>query len=63
MEEGAEKGMAENYLKVQLDAHGFDLQPNDWVAVRVDAVDSEDTHGAVTSIILPAPPSLALCGF
>lgn len=51
VEEGCEQGMSENYLKVQLDANGHTLQPNDWAIVEIIAVDTEHTHATVSRIL------------
>ncbi|MCE3234280.1 MAG: tRNA ((6)-L-threonylcarbamoyladenosine(37)-C(2))-methylthiotransferase MtaB [Vampirovibrio sp.] len=53
VEEGCEQGMSENYLKVQLNANGFALQPNDWALLEITSVDAEQTHAIVRSV-LPA---------
>lgn len=39
------KGMSENYLKVRIDPHGFDLAPNDLATVLIRQVDADLTAG------------------
>jgi threonylcarbamoyladenosine tRNA methylthiotransferase MtaB len=58
VEEGCTQGMSENYLKIQLDANSFDLQPNDWVRVVVTHLDGDRTHAIVREII-PCPREFA----
>lgn len=50
VEQDGEAGMSENYLKVSLDANGFELQPNDLVRVRVIGADADTTTGIVESL-------------
>lgn len=47
VEEGCEQGMSENYLKIQLDAKGLTLQPNDLVRVVISEVTPANTLGLV----------------
>lgn len=54
VEDGAEQGMSENYLKVQLDASGFDLQPNDMAIARIKGMFGDKTL-AIVEQILPRP--------
>jgi threonylcarbamoyladenosine tRNA methylthiotransferase MtaB len=58
VEEGCQQGMSENYLRVQLDANGFDLQPNDSVTVRITHTQLDETVGLVQRV--DRRPSLAL---
>jgi threonylcarbamoyladenosine tRNA methylthiotransferase MtaB len=54
VEDGAEQGMSENYLKIQLDPNGFDLQPNDLALARVKGMHADKTLAIVESV-LPRP--------
>lgn len=61
VEEGLEKGMAENYVKVTLDANGHELNANDLVAVELTEVTIDETFGKVTHIISKSQPGLEAC--
>ncbi len=50
VEEGLTQGMSENYLKVQLNANGFALQPNDVAITLIAEVSEQDTFGKVLSV-------------
>jgi threonylcarbamoyladenosine tRNA methylthiotransferase MtaB len=50
VEEGLEQGMSENYVKVQLDANGQTLQPNDCALAVITEVSLAETVGKVLSI-------------
>lgn len=50
VEEGCQQGMSENYLKVQLTANGFALQPNDCVRASIAEVHPEETLGIVRQV-------------
>lgn len=62
VEEGSLQGTSENYLKVQLDANGFEIKPNDLVEAEIIGVDVESTQGIVRNIIQPALPVFAFFG-
>jgi threonylcarbamoyladenosine tRNA methylthiotransferase MtaB len=47
VEDSAEQGMSENYIKVQLDPNGFEIKPNDRVLVEIQKADLEFTLGRV----------------
>ena len=51
VEEGLVQGMSENYLKVQLNANGFALQPNDVTLVWITEVTESETVGKVLSVV------------
>ncbi len=61
VEDSGNKGMSENYLKVQLDTNGFELQPNDKVAVQIQMATQDETQGLVTHIISPAVAAVQTC--
>jgi threonylcarbamoyladenosine tRNA methylthiotransferase MtaB len=50
VEEGCEQGMSENYLKVQLDANGFELSPNNRVQVEIRQVTPDSVIGKVRGL-------------
>lgn len=54
VEEGCDQGMSENYIKVQLNDAGFDLQPNDWAIAQVKGLAEEKTL-AVVQQVMPRP--------
>ncbi len=49
VEEGGQQGMSENYIKVDLDANGLDLQPNERRRVQINTVTADETLGVVLS--------------
>ncbi len=51
VEEGCEKGMSGNYLRVTLNPNGYELQPNNRVAVRLTGLDGDRTLGDVTAVL------------
>ncbi|HEY9685498.1 MAG TPA: tRNA (N(6)-L-threonylcarbamoyladenosine(37)-C(2))-methylthiotransferase MtaB [Coleofasciculaceae cyanobacterium] len=50
VEQDCRSGMSENYIKIQLDANGLDLQPNDLAQVTLTLVDVEQSFGRVSGI-------------
>jgi threonylcarbamoyladenosine tRNA methylthiotransferase MtaB len=51
VEQDCQAGMSENYVKVQLDASGYELKPNDMVQVALVSVDAEQSLGRVSGIM------------
>jgi threonylcarbamoyladenosine tRNA methylthiotransferase MtaB len=46
------KGMSENYLKVQIDPNGLELQPNDLIQARIKNVEMESTFSVATAFCI-----------